>query len=120
MERKSFVIISKMDYEKDPSNVYLKVVLGTRNPGMTDINLRKRHLCTLVLNKRSKKFTLIEKEDEYSHYRKNQLFSVLQNQKFIGILKKFKNDSKVVMETAYLSTSISEALEDLKDVWKGE
>ena len=120
MERKSFVTISKMDYKKDSSNVYFKVVLGTRNPGVTDINLRKRHLCTLILNKRSKKFTLMEKEDEYSYYRKKQLLSVLQNQKFIGILKKFKTDSKIAMETAYLSTSasIDEAIDDLTDVWK--
>lgn len=120
MERKSFITISKVDHKEDPSNVYFKVVLGTRNPGVTDINLRKRHLCTLVLNKRSKKFTLMEKEDDYSPYRKKQLLNVLQSQKFIGILKKFKTDSKIAMETAYLSTStsIDEVIDDLTDVWK--
>lgn len=77
-------------------------------------------MCTLILNKRSKKFTLLEKEDDYSSYTKKQLLTVLQNQKFIGILKKFKTDTKMVMATAYLSTNMSGALDDLTDIWKGE
>lgn len=120
MERESFITISKVDYKKDSSNVYFKVVLGTRNPSITNANLRKKYLCTLILNKRSKKFTLLEKEDDYSPYTKKQLLTVLQNQKFIGILKKFKTDSKMIMATAYLSTSVSEVLNDLTDNWKGE
>lgn len=120
MERESFIMISKVDYKKDSSNVYFKVVLGTRNPSITDVNLRKRYLCTLVLNKRSKKFTLMEKEDDYSSYTKKQLLTVLQNQKFIEALKKFKTDSKIVTAATYLSTNVSGALDDLEDIWKGE
>lgn len=120
MERENFITISKVDYKNDSSNVYFKVVLGTRNASIEDVNLRKKYLCTLILNKRSKKFTLMEKEDKYSSYTKKQLLNVLQNQKFIGILKKFKTDTKMVMATAYLSTNVASVLDDLEDIWKGE
>ena len=120
MERERFVIIEKEVYDGDKNNIYFKVVTGSRSKDLEHINLRKRYLCTLILNSRTKEFKLMEKFDNYSAHSKKKLLEVLQNSYFTKRINAFKHDSKLVRTTFCINDTVDEALDLLSDEWKGK
>lgn len=120
MERERFVIIEKEVYDSDRNNIYFKVVTGSRSKELEPVNLRKRYLCTLILNRKTKEFKLMEKFDNYSAHTKKQLLEVLQNSYFNKKITEFNHDSKLVRTTFCINDSIDEALKLLSDELKGK
>lgn len=120
MERERFVIIEKEVYDGDKNNIYFKVVAGSRSKDLEPINLRKRYLCTLILNRKTKEFKLMEKFDNYSAHCKKRLLEVLQSSHFTKRIAAFSHDSKLARTTFCINDSIDEALDLLSDEWKGK
>ena len=120
MERERFVIIEKEVYDSDKNNIYFKVITGSRRKDLEPVNLRKRYLCTLILNSRTKEFKLMENFDNYSAHCKKGLLEVLQNSYFNKKLIEFKHNSKLVRTTFYIDDNIDEALDLLSGEWKGK
>lgn len=119
MERERFVVIEKEAYEGDKNNIYFKVVTGSRRKELEPVNLRKRYLCTLILDRKTKEFKLMEKFDNYSAHAKKQLLEVLQSSQFNKRIAAFKHDSKLARTTFCINDTIDEALDLLSDEWKG-
>ena len=119
MERERFVIIEKEVYDGDKNNIYFKVVTGSRSKELEPVNLRKRYLCTLILDRKTKEFKLMEKFDSYSAHNKKGLLEVLQSSYFNKKITEFKHDTKLVRTTFCINDTIDEALDLLSDEWKG-
>lgn len=119
MERERFVVIEKEVYDGDKNNIYFKVVTGSRRKELEPINLRKRYLCTLILDRKTKEFKLMEKFDNYSAHAKKQLLEVLQSSYFTKRIAAFRHDSKLVRTTFCINDTVDEALDLLSDEWKG-